>query len=218
LARTAATAATAASVASRPSGQIAVAFASASAYQASCSAAAVKNAVTCSSPMPGLPERSGTEPTQAITSSMSWRVGSSWAAEATVITPSPLKAVLAKSAAVSARSSTVMVGSLGRPRLASTCRAAECKVAPSLSRVSMASSDSAPASARRASADLRLRPTKASAASTSGTRMRPSLSVSMRAAVRASNSSPAVGQARATHSFWSSSPSRSRSCPVVSLT
>ena len=52
------------------------------------------------------------------------------------------------------------------------------------------------------------------AAISSGGRMRPSLSSSIRSSVSLSNSMPRVGQARATHSFWSSSPMCAMSCPV----
>jgi hypothetical protein len=97
-----------------------------------------------------------------------------------------------------------MVAAVGRPRLASTCRAALSSVRPSgvVSLIEASGSSAAPFN--RSSGRVRLSHASCTAASNSATRIRPSLSVSMSANVRASRFRPEVGHANATHSFWSS--------------
>ena len=56
------------------------------------------------------------------------------------------------------------------------------------------------------------------AATTSGTRILPSASVSRSSSIFPSNSRPLVGQLRTVQSFWSNSPRCARSSPLATLT
>ena len=138
-----------------------------------------------------------------MASTITWRTTPSGADSGTT-TPSPLKRVCAKTLVRSATSSSVTSFASGLPAATSTWRAAASSAFPSAVSSRMASSGkvslpatTSPRSFSRASANF-------TAAITSGARTRPSLSVSRRASVAGSISSPFVGQARATQSFWSS--------------
>ena len=105
---------------------------------------------------------------------------------------------------VLAVSSTVMAVASAFFKVARICLAEASNCLPSGVASLMALSGSAGEALSRSSGFFRQPPAHLTAAISSGARMRPSLSVSIRARVALSNSSPVVGQARATHSFWSS--------------
>ena len=128
--------------------------------------------------------------------------------------PSPLKRMAAREARRSRTWARLSAAPPAWPDRASMRSASACSKAPcSLSRSRLDSCSTSPPSAStwgsrtRATAHWQ-------AAISSGGRMRPSLSSSIRSSVSLSNSMPRVGQARATHSFWSSSPMCAMSCPV----
>ena len=116
--------------------------------------------------------------------------------------PSPLKFVWAKILTVSEVSTEIAAAS-ALPRFARTCLAEARSALPSAPASLMFESASGPPLAIESPFRSRAA-AHAQAAISSGGRMRPSLSVSIRSRVAPSNSIPRVGHASATHSFWSS--------------
>ncbi len=156
-------------------------------------------------------------PVHAMMSWMSARVLSSGAAPGE-ITASPRNGLPAKIAAVFPASPVVIVAASDLPRLARMRFADASTAAPSGRESSSAASGrpstpcrSTPASRNRAADHLM-------AATTSGTRIRPSPSPSISARVFSSISRPWTGQLRATQSFWSRFSRLSRSAPDSSMT
>ena len=154
---------------------------------------------------------------QSMISRISARAGSS-VVDISVITPSPLNALPAKILTGSATSSIEIEVASGLPMLARIWRADASSVAPSGVASSIAASDSVSFPFSRSSGFLRFPPANFTAAISSLARTRPSWSVSISDSVRASISRPLVGQASATHSFWSSDSMFIRSSPERSLT
>jgi len=115
--------------------------------------------------------------------------------------PSPLKRVWEKIFAVSAVSSRLMAAVSDLPRSRRICLAEASSCLPS--GVSSLMADKArEEEPRTSSAGLfSMAPAHFTAAIISGTRMRPSLSVSINSSVRLSNSRPRAGQLKATQSF-----------------
>ena len=188
-------------------------------FQSENAVASAKNKSTFAWLTPGLPLRSVSAPRQAMMLAMTALVASSPAASAgTMPSPLPVAAVWAKIWVGSAKSSIAMAVAFFLPRLASTCLAAARSCWPSgvASLMELSASDGEDLS--RSSAFFNRRPVHWVAAISSGARMRPSLSVSMRSSDFGSNSMPRVGQARATQSFWSRLSSASKSAPVSSRT
>ena len=192
LARTAFTAARAAAVLA-PRGAALPADHAAKAVQSA------KNASTRAWSMPGAALRSATAPLVAMMSAMSCVIVASGADEA-VMMPSPLNLVPAKIFAVSDASARAIMSPV-LPRFFRICFAEAMTALPSgvaslnaVSAIESVSFRSSPVSFRWSDAHLM-------AARSSGTRMRPSPSVSMRASVFSSSSRPFTGQLSATQSF-----------------
>ena len=149
---------------------------------------------------PGLPLRSASAPRQAMMSLITALVDSSRAESAGTI-PSPLNWVCVNIFAVSAVSSIVMTVASLFPRVDRMWRADASNCWPSGEVSLMAPSGNAGEDLSRSSGFFSKPQTHLAAAMSSRGRMRPSLSESMSASVRESNSSPVVGQASATQSF-----------------
>ena len=136
-------------------------------------------------------------------------------AESAGTIPSPLKGLAASICVAAVASSTVIWSPSFFPR---TCRAKPAMSLPSGTAFVDGGQRKRSGPLSRSSGFLSRAPAHLTAAMSSGARMRPSLSVSMRARVVLSNSTPEVGQARATQSLRSSWSRVIRSAPVSSLT
>ena len=167
--------------------------------------------------MPGLPLRSVSAPRELMMSVMTALIASSDAAS-TGMMPSPLKFVCEKIFVVSAVSSTVISVAFFLPRSERICRADDNNVLPSGVASLIAVKGRAGDDINRSSGFFRQLAAHFAAAMISGARIRPSLSVSTRSSVLVSNSIPRVGQASATHSFWSSSSRWATSAPRSNFT
>jgi len=198
LAFTPLTAAAAASVFS-PSGRI-LESPSAFFHHSAYAAASAKNWSTLAWETPSLPQVPFSPPRQSIMSLMTALVASSLAESAGTI-PSPLNGWSAKVWAAPIASSIVISAVSVLPK---TCRAKAAICLPSGAASLIAASRKVGEPLIRSSGFLSRPPAHLTAAISSGARTRPSLSVSIKARVAWSNSSPVVGQARATHNFWSS--------------
>ena len=162
--------------------------------------------------MPDLPLRSFSPPTDASTSWMHARRASSGAASGGTM-PSPFISDCSKAFAAFVASSTVRAVASDLPRLCSTVRAASSSALPSGTSSRMPASGSSERPSSRSSGFFSRPTVQLPAEMMSGARMRPSLSPSTSSSVRASNSSPVVGHASASQSFWSSSANAPRSAP-----
>jgi len=217
LAATARSASVAASVRS-PSGSSASSLPSARAYQSRMALASAMKASARARSRPGfLSWRSGVLPWVRIASSMVARSASSEAVSG-VTTPSPLKRMAASHSLRLEMSASVSVFESFLPSRSRMRRPSFARSAPAAPLSSRSSSDRVPPPASNASGLRSRSQAQRQAAMTSGGRTRPSPSVSIRSSVRGSKSMPRVGQASATHSFWSSSAMWAMSAPLRNTT
>ena len=133
------------------------------------------------------------------------------------MTPSPLKRLLLKMFMLSAASAMLML-LLSEPRHSSTSLAALYSILPSSLSVLMLLSSSTSEPLSMLSLSLMTPVSHFAAATTSATRIFPSLSESIIARVWASICRPFTGQLRTVHFFWSSSSRWAISSPLLRLT